>query len=146
MRKIGVSLFLLLTVFVLAGCGPQKSAVPQVTPSPTPSVMTLKPGEGPQVDLTPRFDKKAVILKISSLSAKIKSIDYELVYDTNGVQRGVLGSLNIASGQDNLIKEILLASCSKNVCVFDTNVSKLNLTVKFTTSSEPLMFQKDFTL
>ncbi len=130
----------------MAGCGPQKSTVPTVTPSPTPSVKTLKPGEGPQVDLTSRFDKKAVILKISSMSADIQSVDYELVYDTNGVQRGVLGTLPVIAGQDNIIKEILLASCSKNVCVFDTNVSKLNLTVKFTTSSEPLMFQKDFTL
>ncbi|MCL5676148.1 MAG: hypothetical protein M1120_03420 [Patescibacteria group bacterium] len=146
MRKTGVSLFLLLTVFVLAGCGPSKQASVTPTPSPSPAEQILKPGEGPQVDLQPRFGKKAVILKISSISANIKGIDYELVYDTNGVQRGVLGSLNLTSGQDNIIKEILLASCSKNVCVFDKDVSKLNLTVKFTTSSEPLIFQKDFTL
>lgn len=146
MRKIGVFLFLLLAVLTLSGCIFNKQNVPQVTPTPTPAVKTLQPGEGPQVDLTPRYDKKAVILKIASISADIKNVDYELVYDTNGVQRGVLGSLEIKGGQNSLLKEILLASCSKNVCVFDKNVSKLSLTVKFTTSSEPLIFQKDYTL
>lgn len=145
MRKIGVSLFLLLTVFVLTGCGPQKSAVPSVTPSPTPSVKTLKLGEGPQVDLSLDANKQFITLNISSISADIKSIDYEIVYDTEGVQRGIIGSVNL-NGETSVQKKHTLGSCSRNVCVIDKNVSKLNLTVKYTTSSEPLMFQKDYTL
>ncbi len=144
MKKIYLLLFLFAAV-LLSGCK-NKTATSQITPTPTPEVKLLQPGEGPEVDLLPRFDKQAVTLKISSISAAIKKIDYEIVYDTNGVQRGVLGSLDIKEGQTKVLKEILLASCSKNVCVYDKNVSRLQLTMKFTGDGEPLEFQKEYPL
>lgn len=144
MKKISLTFFLFVAV-ILSGCN-NKAVTTQLTPTPTPEVKLLQPGEGPEVDLSARADKQAVILKISSISATIKKIDYEIVYDTNGVQRGVLGSLDIKEGQTKILKEILLASCSKNVCVYDKNVSKLQLTMKFTGDGEPLEFQKEYPL
>lgn len=146
MRKTFLITILFLFVISLAGCGENNKNNNLPTPTPTASIKTLKEGEGPQVSLIPSGNKQSVSLKIASISADIKKIDYEIVYDTNGVQRGVLGSLDVKAGQDKIVKEILLASCSKNVCVYDKNVTKLQLTMKFTGDLEPLEFQKDYPL
>lgn len=144
--KKTVLVFLCFAVLSLSGCINQSKKVSVVTPTPTEAVKTLKEGEGPSVDLVARDDKKAVTLKISKLTSKISKIDYEIVYDTNGVQRGVLGSLDVKPQQTEIIKEILLASCSKNVCVYDKNVSSLQLTMRFTTDTVPLEYQKEYPL
>lgn len=144
MRK-AIPILLISAAVLMAGCN-SKTNTSQITPTPTQEVKILQPTDGPVVDLSSRFDKQAVTLKISSISAGIKKIDYEIVYDTNGVQRGVLGSLDIKEGETKVLKEILLASCSKNVCVYDKNVTKLQLTMKFTGDGEPLEFQKEFPL
>ena len=140
-------IFLLAAGLILSGFNKNNQKA-TVTPVPTqaPEIRILKPGEGPGVDLVARADKKAVTLKITDLTPDITKVEYELVYDTDGVQRGVLGILDVKSGQTEITKEILLASCSKNVCVFDKNVSKLFLTVKFTGDQEPAEFQKEFQL
>ncbi len=144
MNKIFAVSFVLIFSLFLSGCGEKKPVI-TITPTPTPEMKILKDGEGPTVDLVSRADRQAVTLKIASISADIKSIEYSLVYDTNGVQRGVLGTLD-NKGKTSIVKELLLASCSKNVCVFDKNVTKLQLDVKFTTDGEPLIFQKEFDL
>lgn len=145
-RKFLVVLVLGFTLF-LTGCNRNKQ---EVKPTPTPAaqfsdIKILKPGEGPSVDLVPRADKKAVTLKIEEITSDIKKIEYELVYDTDGVQRGVLGTLD-HKGKTEISKEILLASCSKNVCVFDKNVENLFLTVKFSGEKETAQFQKEYSL
>jgi len=88
--------------------------------------------KGVEVDLTPRSDKKAVILKISKISPEITSVDYELAYETRGgLSRGVLGKVDIETGQELILREILLGTCSRNVCVYDEGVKKVSLTLKF---------------
>jgi hypothetical protein len=147
MRKFFTIGFLTIVPVFLSGCALDKNQknLP-ATPSPIEAVKILKEGEGPQVNLLPAANKQSVTLKIASISADIKKIDYEIVYDTNGVQRGVLGTFEIKEGQDKIVKEILLASCSKNVCVYDKNVSKLQLTMKFLGEGELFEYQKEFSL
>lgn len=146
MKKIfAISLLFLIVVF-FSGCTPNKKTNLAPTPTPTSSVKMVKPGEGPEVTLTPDQNKQLVMLKITKISADIKKIDYELVYNTNNVQRGVLGTLDLKAGEDFVEKKILLGSCSKNICVYDKNVTNLQLTVKFTGQAEPLEFQKEYSL
>lgn len=145
-NKLIIVLVLFTAVFV-AGCNkPKSTEIPTPSPTPFSDIRLLKPGEGPAVDLVSRADKKAVTLSISGLTPDILQVGYELVYDTEGVQRGVLGSLDMKSGETKISKEILLASCSKNVCVFDKNVTKLFLTVKFSGDKQPVEFQKEYQL
>lgn len=141
-------LLIFISVLLLSGCSlqQQKVVAPTITPTPTPEVKMIKEGEGPVVDLIPRADKQVVTLKISGISSEIKKVDYEMVYDTNGLQRGVVGSVDMKNGEDKIVKELTLGSCSKGVCVFDKNITKIQLTVKFTTSGEPLEFQKEYVL
>ena len=82
------------------------------------------------LDLTPRFDKKAVFLKISSFPQGLKTIEYELTYEAKEGPRGVFGTVNY-KGEDKIQREILLGTCSKNVCRYDEGVTKVTLTVVF---------------
>lgn len=82
------------------------------------------------VSLTPRADKKAVILKIATPSADLKTIEYELTYETTEAPQGVLGKIDY-QGEKTLEREIILGTCSKNVCRYHTGVKKVTLTLKF---------------
>ncbi len=86
-----------------------------------------------EIDLSPRFDKKAVNLKISKIPQGVSVVEYELAYEAKGgLPRGVLGKIEVKSGQTTILREILLGTCSKNVCVYDEGVAKVSLTLKFT--------------
>lgn len=86
-----------------------------------------------EIDLAPRFDKKAVNLKISKIPEGVSVVEYELAYEAKGgLPRGVLGKIEVKSGQTTILREILLGTCSKNVCVYDEGVTKVSLTLKFT--------------
>lgn len=104
--------------------------------------------EKAEVSLTPRMDKKAVILKISKIPSDVVSVEYELSYNTGkGLPRGVLGKIDIKSGQESILREILLGTCSKSVCVYDEGVTKVSLTLKFNKSSgQSTGFAQDYEL
>lgn len=99
----------------------------------------------PFVSLTPRADGKELTLEI----AKIKnadSIDYELVYLAEGdLSRGVIGSI-IYRGEASVSRELLLGSCSKNVCKYDEGVEGGTLTLKFRSEEGVRKFETPFSL
>ena len=146
MRKSILILVTFIAVFFLTGCIGQKTVKVDLTPTPTPDVKILKEGEGPKVELIPAANRQYVTLKMSGFSSDIKSADYEIVYETNGMQRGIVGSVVLTPGLDKIEKKHDLGSCSKNVCVFDKNITNLQLTVKFETGGVPLQFQKEYSL
>ena len=82
------------------------------------------------IDLMPRFDKKAVFLKITSFPEGLKTIEYELTYEAKEGPRGVLGTIDYKS-ETNIQREILLGTCSKNVCRYDEGVTEVTLTAVF---------------
>ena len=103
--------------------------------------------KGVEVSLIARSDKRAVTLKVNKISTGTISIEYELSYDTgSGLPRGVLGKVDL-KGSDTLSREVLLGSCSKNVCVYDEGVAKISLTLKFNKSSgQATGFSKEYEL
>lgn len=100
-----------------------------------------------EVSLIPKNYNRAVDLKISKIPAEVISIEYELSYITGkGLPRGVLGKVDL-KGADSFSREILLGSCSKNVCVYDEGVKKISLTLKFNKSSgQATGFSKEYEL
>jgi hypothetical protein len=81
------------------------------------------------VIVTPRLrkDRSALLVYFGNLK-KAKSVFYTLVYDTNGSQEGVSGSID--SSQDSLSREILFGTCStNNVCKYHTNISNMKFEV-----------------
>lgn len=82
--------------------------------------------------LTARSDKRAVNLQITQLSG-IKSIEYELSYLTKGdIPRGVIGSIEVKTSDKKITRELLLGTCSRNVCKYDEGVKSVTLVAKIT--------------
>ena len=90
-------------------------------------------------------DGKKATLTVTGIPGKYTDIDYEFTYDTaEGVPRGVLGVLEIEDGVAE--KEVVLGSCSTNVCSYDEGVNKVLVSLKFNGTGESKMFEKEFPL
>lgn len=136
-----ITISIALLIFTTRGRGRE------VSPTPTPTIALPAVDESVEVSLTPRADKKAVVLKIDHIPSKTTSIDYELSYKTGeGLPRGVLGSINLKKGEESVEREIVLGTCSRNVCVYDKDVEKLNLVLKFNSPEGSSQFQKEYQL
>lgn len=90
------------------------------------------------LSLTPKDDKKTVVMKVTKLSG-ISSIEYEVSYNaevteegqTNTIPRGVVNSpIEVKPGQDEVSREITLGTCSRNVCKYDKVVSDIKFVIK----------------
>ncbi len=152
MKKAALILIPVLVILLLGGFLFLKSRT-STSPAPTssPSSAFVAPEEqekGIEVSLTPRYDNKAVILKIDKLPADLTSVEYELSYEAKGgLPRGVLGKIDVTSGKENILREILLGTCSRNVCVYDEGVKTVKLTLKFNkTSGKATGFSQEYEL
>lgn len=100
--------------------------------------------ERPYLILVPRADGHELKLGLSNLK-NIKSVDYELVYLAGKVSRGVIGSVDL-KGESSFSRDLLLGSCSKNVCKYDEGVSSGTLTLKLTGTEGVQKYEASFHL
>lgn len=84
--------------------------------------------EGPYALLSPRRDGNALILNLKR-TASYDKITYELAYNAEGIDRGVMGEINTKDKKGEYEQEILFGTCSKNVCKYDTGVENGTLTL-----------------
>lgn len=89
--------------------------------------LTFDP-EGPYALLFPRRDGNALILNIKR-TASYDAISYELAYSSEGIDRGVMGTINTQEKRGEYEQEILFGTCSKNVCKYDKEVENGTLTL-----------------
>jgi len=123
-----VLLFIIGGVFwFLKGRGPVE---PKEVPEEIAPEWTLE--ERPYITLTPREDGREFKMRIEGVK-DTKLIDYELVYFSNEISRGVTGSIDLG-GATMIEKDLLLGSCSKNVCKYDENVTEGTLSLRFQNS------------
>lgn len=117
------------------------------TPTPTPegTLLATSLEDRPYVTLTPRADGRELTLKISRIK-NAEAIEYELVYLSAGLSRGVIGSINLADNQTAISRQLLLGTCSKNVCKYDEEVSEGKLTLRFRNPEGVRKFTADFHL
>lgn len=73
-----------------------------------------------------RGDRQALVLTLSNLQ-KVKNVTYTLMYQTNGVDQGVGGSLDSSSGS-NVTRELLFGTCS-DVCRYHSNITGMKLEI-----------------
>lgn len=85
--------------------------------------------EGPYAQLVPRRDGNAIHLIIKR-TASYDAISYELSYNAEGVDRGVVGDVDTSKKKGEYEQEILFGTCSKNVCKYDKGVENGTLTLK----------------
>ncbi|MDP2860873.1 MAG: hypothetical protein Q8N98_04135 [bacterium] len=163
MKKIAtvfVIILIILTAIFLVGRTqkkPETSAIPEKktdikTELQNPAADTVVNKileKRPYVILRPRNDGRAVNLELENIT-DMKGADYELIYLTNGLERGVIGHFDIEKElvkSGKIFRELLLGSCSRNVCKYDENVEGGNLTLRYTNSDgETEEFRTDFSL
>jgi hypothetical protein len=85
--------------------------------------------------LTPRKDGNAMNVNIKRV-ASYDSISYELAYTSEGIDRGVVGTINTADKKPEYDQEVLFGTCSKNVCKYDTGVENGTLVLHIKKGSE----------
>lgn len=96
-----------------------------------------------------RVKDNTVVVSVSGLGSKVKSVAYELTYDSQGLIKGVnSGSKPIdTSGKDTFERKIYLGTCSRNVCKPDQGVKKVSVVLEFTNSSgKKSQFSKEYDL
>ncbi len=124
---IGACVLLLIlggTFWFLRGRGP---AEPEEVPEELAPEWSLE--ERPYVTLTPRDDGKEFKLRIEGIK-DTELVDYELVYFANDISRGVTGTIEL-EGKISAERDLLLGSCSRNVCKYDENVTEGTLSLRF---------------
>ncbi|MBI3619610.1 hypothetical protein HY214_00455 [Candidatus Roizmanbacteria bacterium] len=85
-----------------------------------------------------RADHHALEIYFGNVN-RAKSIAYTLSYQTNGVEQGVIGSIDTASGA-TANRELLFGTCSSGVCRFHENLAnmKLEVTAELTTGKKSI--------
>lgn len=115
-------------------------------PSPTPvkEVTDVPLEERPFLQLIPRADGKQLTLRLSRFG-DAKTLEYELTYQSQGIPRGVIGSAEL-SGQTEISKDLLLGSCSRNVCRYDEGVDRGNIILRLRGQDGVRKFDSNFIL
>lgn len=76
--------------------------------------------------------KTGIVATFSDLERASK-VAYSLTYSSRGIQEGAGGSLTDLSGAQ--VRELLFATCSKNVCRYHTGLKNAKFTVTTTLKS-----------
>jgi hypothetical protein len=74
-----------------------------------------------------RGDRLALIVSFNNLQ-KVTSVMYTLMYQTDGVDQGVSGSLDSSAG-NGVSRELLFGTCSSGACRYHGNISNMKLEV-----------------
>lgn len=139
-----VVLLLIIGGFFLLGRRGTSESEPSTAPKE--GVLIETPfEERPYAILVSRADGREFTLEISRISEETKIIEYELVYLTNGLSRGVVGSVDL-KGESKISRNLLLGTCSRNVCKYDEGVEKGTLTLRFREPEGTRKFVSDFHL
>lgn len=139
-----------LSAFLLSGCFSKgtkpkpvaQAPIPTKIPTPTPQETQLNPEERPDISLLPDDDLHNVQLKITKLPADVTTVDYELVYVSDDLPRGVIGTYSVSKGVANL----LLGSCSSGICKYDKNITDGQLTIKYRTNGKRVLLREPLVL
>jgi len=84
---------------------------------------------GPAISARLRSDRKALILNLGNLN-KVSSLVYTLYYQTNNMDQGVSGSVDMTA-ETSMSRELLFGTCSPPVCVYHENITNMKLEVTY---------------
>lgn len=90
---------------------------------------------------------REVTLQIKGIPSDTESIDYELSYQTaqQGLQ-GVIGTIQLKSGETEVDKSLTLGTCSSGTCVYHDVTGKIRLNLRFTGEYGDKVFEKEYEL
>lgn len=73
-----------------------------------------------------RGDRRALVVTFSN-SSLANSVNFTLVYQTNGKDEGASGSVDVSQG--TVTREVLFGTCSSGVCRYHPNISNARFEV-----------------
>ncbi len=132
-------------IFVLFFSMPiEAKTLPQITKSVSKNTVIRKkssPVSG-GVGISPKLrkDRKALRVYFSNLN-KAKSITYTLIYQTDGKDEGVSGTVDTSGGK-NVTRELLFGTCSSGVCRYHPNIKNLRFEATIEFASGKLLTKK----
>ena len=98
------------------------------------------------VDLKPKAEGKSVVLTVTNIHKDTESLEYELSYTTDEeLPKGALGKISL-DGRTEISRDILLGTCSKNVCTYDKGVKSVKLVLRFNNPSGASQYSKEYPL
>ena len=86
-----------------------------------------------------RDDHQALVLVLDNM-AKAKTVTYNLTYLADNIGQGIEGTYSASLG--NAQKELVFGTCSKDVCVYDKNITNMILEVKTALKTGKTLVQK----
>lgn len=133
MKKFSILLILLFSFFLFTKNAEAK-VLPQAQKTGQKST-AVKASGGSRVGVSPvlRPDRRALIVNFSNLQ-NANSVSYLLTYKTSTQNEGARGNLNLG-GSSNVTSELLLGTCSKNVCRYHTGIKDAKLEISYTSKS-----------
>lgn len=117
------------------------------SPEEEEEVVQLPPAD-PSIEVTlgKGSDSKSVDLTVAKIPTGTESVEYELSYITGeGLPKGALGKISL-SGKDNVARNILLGTCSRNTCSYDTGVTSVKLVLRFNHPDGATQLTKEYPL
>lgn len=123
MKKVLIVIFFLLGVFVLL-TKVEARVLPRFKGKPVARGAIYS---GLVVSARLRSDRKALLVTFNNLQ-KVKNATYTLVYQTDGRDEGVSGSVGSSAG-NNLTRELLFGTCSSGICRYHANLANMKLEV-----------------
>ena len=147
-KKLAIILPIIGILLIIAGIfliRAKKKTTTSGEPSSQQKSLETPMEDRPYVVLIPRADGKEFTLEISRIK-NAKTIEYELVYESQGLSRGVIGSVELSSGETEVSRKLLLGTCSRDVCKYDEGVEQGNLTLRFRGTEGTRKFETTFHL
>lgn len=151
MKKNVVVVIIILILLVLGGWMVffrNNKQSTELIPEPTSAQSFLPIGDDVQVDFKPNSARTKATLSIRvSNGAGVNSLEYEVLYETDGLVKGVnSGStpIEIDPKTGKVERELDFGTCSSGVCRYDKNVGTITLIVRFDTTSGNKIFKKEY--
>lgn len=123
-----VFIFLVLPLFFFV-----QTAEAKILPQSKKASTVIKQSSGINVYPKLRGDRRALFITFTNLQ-NASAVSYFLTYKTSTQDEGAMGGLNL-SGSSSQTSELLLGTCSKNVCRYHTGIKDARLEVSYTTKS-----------
>lgn len=142
---IGIAAILLIGTGVVVYKAAQKPPPQVVEEEPVELLPEVE--ESVTVTVTKsRSKENSVVLSVTGLNGKYRTISYEMSYETQRVVQGVTSRPLDVSGKNSFVRDdIYLGTCSRNVCRPHLGVKKISVVLEFTDSSgSKSQFSKDF--
>ena len=128
------------SAFILIACSlkktkPDTSVLPNSQPTPTPVETSLPQSQRPQVIFTPDEKFQNISFIINNLPSDVTPVDYELLYSSEGIERGVSGSYYPDDDPESR-EPIFLGTSSSGVRKPDTNITDIVMEIEYESQSQ----------